>query len=62
MTKENVDPKEIVQEYVIQKGDTLSSICKKKYGTIARMDEICRLNRISPDDIIYAGEKIRLPD
>lgn len=53
---------DVAKEYVIQKGDTMSSICKQKYGSIARMEEICRLNGISPEDIIYAGQKILLPD
>ncbi|MBS6194571.1 MAG: LysM peptidoglycan-binding domain-containing protein [Clostridiales bacterium] len=51
-----------MEEYIIQRGDTMTSICKKRYGTAARIEEICRLNGMSPDDIIYAGEKILLPD
>lgn len=50
------------REYTIQKGDTLTSISKHYYGTIAKVEEICRLNNISPDDIIYAGQKIILPE
>lgn len=50
------------REYTIQKGDTLTSISKTYYGTIAKVEEICRLNGISPDDIIYAGQKIVLPE
>lgn len=50
------------REYVIQKGDTLTSISKNRYGTIAKVEEICRLNGISPEDIIYAGQKILLPE
>lgn len=49
-------------EYVIQRGDTLTSISKAQYGTIAKVEEICRLNGISTEDIIYAGQKILLPD
>ena len=49
-------------EYIIQKGDTLTSISKKYYGTIAKVEEICRLNGISPEDIIYAGQKLVLPE
>ena len=52
----------ILQEYVIQRGDTMTSICKNKYGSIQRLDEICRLNGIAPDDIIYAGQKLMLPE
>lgn len=50
------------REYTIRKGDTLTSISKNYYGTIAKVEEICRLNGISPDDIIYAGQKITLPE
>ena len=48
-------------EYVIKKGDTLTSISKQYYGTIEKVQEICRLNGMSPEDIIYAGQKILLP-
>ena len=48
--------------YTIQRGDTLTSICQKRYGTISRIDEICQLNGISPEDIIYAGGKLLLPE
>lgn len=51
-----------VRQYTIRRGDTLSSICEAEYGTIARIDEVCRLNGISPEDIIYAGQKILLPE
>lgn len=49
-------------EYVIKRGDTMTSICKEKYGTIDRIEEVCRANGITPEDIIYAGQKIILPD
>ena len=48
--------------YMIQRGDTLTSICQKRYGMISRIDEICQLNGISPEDIIYAGGKLLLPE
>ena len=48
--------------YMIQRGDTLTSICQKQYGTISRINEICQLNGISPEDIIYAGGKLLLPE
>ena len=51
-----------VRQYTIRRGDTLSSICEAQYGTISRIDEVCRLNGISPEDIIYAGQKILLPE
>lgn len=51
-----------MQEYTIRRGDTLTGICQQKYGSIQRMDEVCEINNIKPEDIIYAGQKIFLPD
>ena len=51
-----------VEEYVIQMGDTMTSICRNKYGSIERLKEICDLNGITPEDTIYAGKKLLLPD
>lgn len=51
-----------LEEYTIRRGDTLTGICQQKYGSIQRMDEICEINNIKPEDIIYAGQKIFLPD
>lgn len=48
--------------YTIQKGDTLTSICQERYGTIQRIEEICRLNGISSEDLIFAGQKLLLPE
>lgn len=52
----------ILQEYVIQKGDTLTSISMAKYGTLDMIEEICQLNNISQEDFIFAGQKIVLPE
>lgn len=49
------------KEYVIQRGDTLTSICKNLYGTISKIDEICELNEIEPEEFIYPGQKLLLP-
>lgn len=51
-----------LEEYTIRRGDTLTGICQQKYGSIQRMDEVCEINNIKPEDIIYAGQKIFLPD
>lgn len=48
--------------YTIQKGDTLTSICQERYGTIQRIEEICRLNGISSEDLIFAGQELLLPE
>lgn len=50
------------REYTIQKGDTLTSISINQCGSIAQITEICRLNNISSEDIIYAGQKLILPE
>ena len=53
---------EVTNGNITYRGDTMTSICKNKYGSIQRLDEICRLNGIAPDDIIYAGQKLMLPE
>lgn len=47
--------------YIIQRGDTLSGISVKYYGTDKRVREICEINRIDNPDDIYFGQKILLP-
>ena len=47
--------------YTIQKGDTLTAISVRIYGTDAKVKDICELNNIkNPDDIRF-GQKILLP-
>lgn len=50
------------EEYIIKRGDTMISICKNKYGNIDRLEEVCQLNGITSEDLIYAGKKLLLPD
>lgn len=47
--------------YTIQRGDTLIGICLSRYGSDARVAEICSLNNIVNPDDIKVGEKILLP-
>lgn len=47
--------------YTIQKGDTLTGISLRNYGTAARVAEICSLNGIADPDDIKVGQTIRLP-
>lgn len=47
--------------YVIRPGDTLYQISMEKYGSIDAIEEICRLNSISQEEIIYPGQVIVLP-
>ena len=47
--------------YIVQKGDSLASICQKIYNTTAMMDKICEVNGIKNPDAIYAGQYLELP-
>ncbi len=47
--------------YVIEKGDTLTDICVRNYGSDARVQEICVINSIADPDDIKVGQKILLP-
>lgn len=49
------------ESYVIRPGDTLFKISVQRYGDMDEIEEICRLNGISEDDIIYPGQIILLP-
>ena len=49
------------EAYIVQKGDTLQSICMKKYGDNLRIQEICELNGLSDGNLIYIGQKLLLP-
>ena len=55
------EPAAELVSYVVQKGDTLIGICIRKYGSDARVQEICSLNNIKNPDDIKVGEKIFLP-
>lgn len=44
-----------VTKYIIQSGDTLTSIAKKYDTTVA---ELVRLNNIKDANVIYAGDEI----
>ena len=47
--------------YVVQSGDTLSSIASRELGTTRRAGEIARLNGLPDPDRIRAGDTLRLP-
>ena len=51
-----------LQEYIIKKGDTLTSISMAHYGNAGMIEEICRINNISSENLILAGQKILLPE
>ncbi len=46
---------QVWQEYTVQKGDSLSKISERYYGTMSRVKDICELNQIAVEDLIYAG-------
>ncbi len=47
--------------YVVQKGDTLASISKEKYGDSSHVDAICRMNGLEDGNLIFIGQKLLLP-
>lgn len=47
--------------YVIRPGDTLYQISISRYGTMEKVEEICKANGLSEDEIIYPGQIIVLP-
>ena len=51
----------VPQYYVVQRGDTLRSICFNTYGDYSRMEEICELNGLDNPDSILSGQKLLLP-
>lgn len=52
-----------VEYYVIERGDTLSAIAKKYYGNAMDYPKIFEANRevIKNPDLIFPGQKIRIP-
>lgn len=48
--------------YIVQKGDSIASICRKIYQTTAMIDEVCKANDIDNPDSIYAGQCLTLPN
>lgn len=52
------------QTYTVVKGDNLSAISKKFYGTANRWQEIFEANRDQLDDpdLIHPGQTLRIPD
>ena len=47
--------------YQVQTGDTISSISQKYYGNMQMVRQICALNRIEKQDLIYTGQILLLP-
>ncbi len=51
-----------IKTYIIQKGDTLASICLQNYGSLSKISEIKQINRIDDENLIFEGQIIVLPD
>lgn len=47
--------------YTVKKGETLSAICEKIYGTQDKKQEVMEANGISDENKIFTGQKIILP-
>lgn len=47
--------------YQVKTGDTISSISQRYYGSMSKVREICELNRIEQQDLIYSGQILLLP-
>jgi len=48
--------------YVVQSGDSLSTIAKEQLGDARRWPEIQKLNNIANANLIRAGQELLLPD
>lgn len=49
------------ETYVIKPGDTLYQISLSHYGNMDAIEEICRLNNLTENQVIYPGQMIVLP-
>ena len=47
--------------YIVKKGDTIMSICKKYYGNTEKLNEIIAVNNIEDADKLYIVQEIKLP-
>lgn len=56
-----IEQEKAYEEYVVKEGDTLEAICRRKYGSLSEMKEICAINKIKDADYIAPGQKLYLP-
>lgn len=47
--------------HVVAKGETLSNICLKYYGTVAKAGVVAKYNNMDDADKLYVGQVIKLP-
>ena len=60
-TPSTQDPTTKAETYIVQKGDTLQIISKKKYGDVTHVKAICELNGLEDGNLILIGQKLLLP-
>lgn len=67
-TEKQAESAEMVKEadaaqttYIVKKGDTIMSICKKYYGNTEKLNEIIAVNNIEDVNKLYIGQEIKLP-
>ncbi len=48
--------------YPVVKGDTLSAICKDRYGKASLYPKVAAYNKIKNPNLIFIGQTIKLPD
>jgi LysM repeat protein len=54
--------KTVSDNYIVNTGDTLGSICRKVYGNSSLSSKLASYNNIKNVNLIYVGQKIKLPD
>ena len=47
--------------YTVEEGETLYGICFKQYHDLKHIDEICRVNALTDENSIFAGQKLLVP-
>ena len=47
--------------YTVADGETLYGICFKLYHNLQHIDEICRVNSLTDENSIFAGQKLLIP-
>lgn len=51
----------VYTKYTVRSGDTLSKISMRYYGDFSKVTEICKINNLLEEDVIYPGQTILLP-
>ena len=51
----------VYTKYTVRNGDTLSKISLRYYGDFSKIKEICKINNLLEEDVIYPGQTILLP-